>query len=83
MSSVNVVGHCLCHKHDNKSDDPSAQSHVAKYSQNLIISVGEARKILGADVNGLSDEDIEENISGIAEMCGDILKLTLNRGESS
>ena len=50
------------------------QLAAAQLAESLIISVGEARKILGNDANGISDNCLTKLILDLSELAIDILK---------
>lgn len=54
-----------------KREGPTA----AQLAEGLIISVGEARKLLGADALGMSDNEIAVLILRLHEIAPDLLKL--------
>ncbi|MFZ2545066.1 MAG: hypothetical protein WAW80_03760 [Candidatus Saccharimonadales bacterium] len=57
-----------------KSGEPSAE----ELSKGLVISVGEARKLLGTDAKEHSDNQIIEQIHRLTELAYAILKSTLS-----
>lgn len=57
------------------------QPTAAQLADNLIISVGEARKILGADANGLGDEELMAAIYELGELAQVLLSSTLSSSE--
>ncbi len=52
---------------------------AAQLSQGLIISVGEARKILGAEAQGLTDTDLEELIFELSLLSQQVLRHTFEK----
>lgn len=46
----------------------------AKQPEGLIVSVGEARKLLGSDAKSLTDDEIEQQVLYLNELCIQILK---------
>ena len=52
---------------------------AAQLSQGLIISVGEARKILGAEAKGLTDTDLEELIFELSLFSQQVLHYTFEK----
>jgi hypothetical protein len=61
-----------------RSNKPKkAPMTVAQLPNNLIISVGEARKILGSDANSLNDEGLENLIFTLTDISQDALRLTV------
>jgi hypothetical protein len=57
------------------------QPTAAQLADSLIISVGEARKILGTEANGLSDEELVVTIYELSELAQAMLKATLSSSE--
>lgn len=57
------------------------QPTAAQRADNLIISVGEARKILGADANGLGDEELMAAIYELSELAQALLNTALSSSE--
>lgn len=49
---------------------------ATRLSKNLIISVGEARKVLGSVTNSMSDDEFEDLIFVLTDISQDILKQT-------
>lgn len=52
---------------------------AAQLSQGLIISAGEARKILGAEAKGLTDSDLEELIFELTLLSQQALRHTFEK----
>lgn len=50
------------------------QPTAAQIAEGLIISVGEARKILGAEARGLSDEQVAAQILIMADLATELLQ---------
>lgn len=57
------------------------QPTAAQLAGGLIISVGEARKILGADAKNLSDEEIIQEVYLLNDAIMSLLKLTVSRSQ--
>lgn len=50
------------------------QPTAAQIAEGLIISVGEARKVLGAEARGLSDEQVAAQILIMADLATELLQ---------
>ncbi len=51
-------------------------SNIVNLSSSLIISVGEARKILGVDAKGRSDDEITEDIMALTDLAQKLLNIS-------
>jgi len=49
----------------------------------MIITIEEARKILGNKYSGLSDRDIEDMVIFIYNLCKQIIRKVINKNESN
>ena len=76
-TATQIYGKCLCHKHKDLEPESLEQPNIARLSQHLIISTSEARKILGTDVKGLSDEELEEFIFASTSISQQVLQLSV------
>jgi hypothetical protein len=76
-SAVQTYGKCLCHKHDDIELEILEQPNITQLSQHLIISTGEARKILGTEALDVSDEELEEFIFATTSISQRVLQLAV------
>ena len=76
-TEIQTYGKCLCHKHADVEPEILEQPNIARLSQHLIISTSEARKILGTDVQNLSDEELEEFIFAATSISQQVLQLSV------
>jgi hypothetical protein len=75
-TEIQKYGKCLCHKHTDIKPE-MLEPKIARLSQHLSISTSEARKILGTDVQGLSDEELEEFIFAATSISQQVLQLSV------
>ena len=77
MSSNDQPLYCLCPKHQKHflaNAEAPVQPATVQLDEQLVISVGEARKILGADAKGISDDELAEFIIAATFISQDTLK---------